>query len=297
MQASLSCSLLQQKLENGRSIYESFYSDMSFPVSKRVDLTVSPTAKFASFPYHDYTPFAQFISRDELLKELKMEGMCCHEHGSSNTLINQSCDVSGSRDGVCIVTRSIILSNSHAGTHADQPKHFEKDPIIERFDESQYNGLCMVLFMEDVIPVGEFAIKKEHLEKLFEKISIPKSHIVRLLLKTRTQPNNDTEWTNDFCHFTVESAQYLAEEFENLLLIGIDTPSVDHPNKAPIIAFSHGQFWNKRIALLENLQFTNLPRNDKKSHLIGFLQTIFNPLQTCEDAIGCFVSLFPSSTH
>jgi hypothetical protein len=36
-------------------------------------------------------------------------------------LLNESFDVSGSPDGVCIVTRSILLSNSHAGTHADQP--------------------------------------------------------------------------------------------------------------------------------------------------------------------------------
>ena len=43
------------------------------------------------------------------------------EEGCSNKKINESCDVSGSPSGVCIVTRSILLSNSHAGTHADQP--------------------------------------------------------------------------------------------------------------------------------------------------------------------------------
>ncbi len=43
------------------------------------------------------------------------------EEGRSNKKINEPRDVSGSPSGVCIVTRSILLSNSHAGTHADQP--------------------------------------------------------------------------------------------------------------------------------------------------------------------------------
>ncbi|KAF0975499.1 hypothetical protein FDP41_005493 [Naegleria fowleri] len=308
------CPILTFKLENALKLHS---TNLIHP-SQGIDLSVSPTAKYASFPYHDYTPYAQFISKEELLKELKIDS-CCNKTDQTSSLINESCDVSSSSNGVCIVTRNIILSNSHAGTHADQPKHFEKSPIIEKFHTIQYNGDCIIVMLEHLLN-DSLTISKELIENVFQHIQIPKEEIFRIILKTRKHhPTNDVEWTNDFCHLSKEASHFLANEFPNLLLIGIDTPSIDHPNKAPIIEHSHGEFWKQRIAILENLNLsrvemrnvsplpplhnnnTNLSlKSSTSSDLVssplfkrGYLQTIFNPLQMGEDAIGCFVLFYP----
>ncbi|KAG2381948.1 hypothetical protein C9374_005740 [Naegleria lovaniensis] len=178
----------------------------------------------------------------------------------------------------------------------------------------QYNGDCIVIMLETLLPdsINNFTISKELLENVFKKIEIPKEEVFRIILKTRKQhPTNEMEWTNDFCHLSKEASHFLAHEFPNLLLIGIDTPSIDHPNKAPIIEHSHGEFWNQRVAILENLNLSKVVvvgtlmfnlNHDESSHhnhssaclfQRGYLQTIFNPLQTCEDAIGCFVWFYP----
>ncbi|EFC36554.1 predicted protein [Naegleria gruberi] len=220
--------------------------------------------------------------------------------------MNQSCDVSSSCNGVCIVTRNVILSNSHAGTHADQPKHFEKNPIVEYFHTLQYNGACLVLNLVEELK-NNLEISEEILRNAIEKSKIPKDKILRCIIKTRSnQPSDEQEWTNDFAHFHPSAAEYLSRELPNLLLIGIDTPSIDHPNKAPIIEHSHGRFWNARIAILENLNcemifsHTNSSDNSINSNnsinnsIEGYLQTSFNPLQISQDAIGCFVKFYPS---
>jgi kynurenine formamidase len=62
--------------------------------------------------------------------------------------ITKPLDVSSSRDGVCIVTtRTVFVSNSHAGTHADRPGHFLPPSATggEEFHRACYTGDAVVL--------------------------------------------------------------------------------------------------------------------------------------------------------
>lgn len=85
-------------------------------LSKGIKIDCDPNEKRASFPYYDFTPHLQSLSKTQLQQELGVK------ESTKKTIINESCNVSSSKEGVCVVTRTIQLSNSHAGTHADQPR-------------------------------------------------------------------------------------------------------------------------------------------------------------------------------
>ena len=129
-------------------------------------------------------------------------------------------------------------------------------------------------------------------------MTLEPNHVFRILFRTRTVPQSLTEdWTNDFAHFEPECAQWLTETFPNLLLIGIDTPSIDHPSASPIIECSHGMLWRHRVAILENLNLNQLFVTDNEEQQrvkYGQLQTIWNPMQEFKDARGCFVRFYPA---
>jgi kynurenine formamidase len=203
-----------------------------------------------------------------------------------NKVINESIDVSGSSDGVCIVTRTILLSNSHAGTHADQPAHFEKNPTFDYFDDLQYNGPCIVLNIANL----DTAIQIDHIQQFITNGSIDPEKVTRILLHTRNTPSNDQEWTDTFAYFDPKCAEWLVSTFPHLVLIGIDTPSMDHPSASPIICHSHGALWRQRVAILENLKLDEVMQ--QRPVVQGYLQTMWNPMQVFKDAKGCLVRLY-----
>jgi kynurenine formamidase len=210
-------------------------------------------------------------------------------------LINESFDVSGSPDGVCIVTRSILLSNSHAGTHADQPKHFDRNPPFSEFNDLQYNGPCIVLNLMDSLHFDK-SITVEQLKPMIEKLNIKKDLVSRILLRTRNAPNEEQEWQNEFAHLDPKCADWLVQTFPNLVLVGIDTPSIDHPTASPIIHCSHGALWKQRVAILENLNlgvlFTQSDNRTSMNVIHGYIQTIWNPMQIFEDSKGCLAQFY-----
>lgn len=100
----------------------------SFDIASSIDISTNPFSARASFPY-SATPCAKFISQ--------------HENDSfGNMKVNQLVNCSSSDKGVCYVQKTLVLSNSHAGTHADQPKHFLENPTLKFYDESKYKGHC-----------------------------------------------------------------------------------------------------------------------------------------------------------
>jgi kynurenine formamidase len=215
-----------------------------------------------------------------------MHGNRVHDHKSEkHVLINESCDVSGSKEGVCIVTRTIFLSNTHAGTHCDQPGHFVRNPTVRFYHDSQYNGACRIVDLSSQLSQTPKTITVEILEKVLSGIDL--NHVTRLLFCTRTAILD--QWSNDFAHFNKASAAWLGDHLPNLVLVAIDTPSVDASTVAPIIDYAHGQFWNARIALAENITFEKVKLIPQEM----YLQTIWNPLQEAEDARGCSMYLYP----
>ena len=193
-------------------------------------------------------------------------------------------DVSSSSEGVCIITKILQISNSHAGTHTDLPGHFLENPPFKQWDDFQLNGPCIIL---NLTKKKNCKIEIEDLEKACGDINPNK--ITRLLINTY---GNDipTQWDSNPSYLSIECSKYLGK-LENLLLLGIDTPSVDHQNSAPICNCSHGGLWNGRVAIIENLDFSLLNKND--NYESGFIQTIWNKNQQSFDGKGCHVNFYP----
>jgi hypothetical protein len=141
-------------------------------------------------------------------------------------------------------------------------------------------------------------------------------------------------WSSDFAHFDVAGAEYLAQEATQLLLVGLDTPSVDHPTQSPICHGAHGALYSRRIAILENLNlmagqqlilanseamrgaqmpgavaacdppdhqeestvFPHMPMPLAPLHVLGTVMTVFIPSQCFPDSKGCAVVFFPHAT-
>ncbi|KAL0484070.1 kynB [Acrasis kona] len=270
---------LQEKLKVLRALEEK--DECCVKLKNKTDLTVNVSSQGASFPYHDYTPYCQELNRDQILKELGVSD----EHAQRNAIMNTSCDVSSSKDGVCVVTRTVLLSNSHAGTHCDQPAHFVKDPSVRWFDDIQYNGKCYIADLSNVKDDSTY-IKQSELKTAIDGLNANLVNITRLLV--RTNRTNWNKWEESFCHFDKDVASWLCNYLPNLALIAIDSPSVDNPNKAPIINYAHGQFWAHRVAIMENITFERM----KHSYNHGYLFTVWSQIQEHDDSRGCQVFFF-----
>ena len=130
-----------------------------------------------------------------------------------------------------------VTMSLHTGTHADAPLHFVPDggtPVDSELDP--YIGPALVV---DVGSVD--AIQSEHAQAAVEVGA------KRILFRTGTaQPNR---WNSDFAFFSPGAAQVLIES--HVLLVGIDTPSIDSSNSKTLD--SHKLFASGNVALLENL--------------------------------------------
>lgn len=277
-----------------------------------------PSSQRASFPFPSHTPFCRPLSQREALRELGVTDPDGVDHAGDAAPLNEPCNVSGSPHGPCIVTRTLHLSNSHAGTHADQPAHFidlSEDEKGTAFDDRQYNGHCLIVDLSAELSNGDSdCITREMLMRVFNPIVSGASRITvdqigRLLFCTWTNVQtedaiDESQWTDTFAHFDPMGAEWLVETFSNLVLVGIDTPSVDHPSASPICNHSHGALWNGRVAILENLRFHKffsfqgddrrlpLAISNDRSLFEAHLQTIWNPTQIYDDAKGCSVMLY-----
>ncbi|KAG5470957.1 hypothetical protein CUR178_02263 [Leishmania enriettii] len=90
---------------------------------------------------------------------------------------------------------------------------------------------------------------------------------------------------------------YLHRVFPRLVLVGIDSPSVDPPQTR----LSHGALLRCGMAILENLRYTRLspllegtPGDNQRGWLSGSMLTVFNATQNYDDARGCSVVFFPA---
>jgi arylformamidase len=110
---------------------------------------------------------------------------------------------------------SHITTTLHLGSHADSPSHYSSPGEgIDEVSLNYYNGLCQV------IQVTTAKGKRIYPEDL-KSIEIEAS---RVLLKTNSYPNPN-HFNTDFSSLSKELVDYLAEK--KVILIGIDTPSVD----------------------------------------------------------------------
>ena len=141
-------------------------------------------------------------------------------------------------EGGSNIDLSTINTTVHLGAHADAPSHYVRGGVgIDQRDLSLYYGEAQVVTVE--VPQGERILPK-HIQT---EIISP-----RVLFRSNSYPNPDV-FTEDFCSLSPELVHFLADK--KVLLIGIDTPSVD-PFSSKNLE-SHQAIAARDLAILEGL--------------------------------------------
>lgn len=146
----------------------------------------------------------------------------------------------------CPVNVNAITLSPHAGAHADAPLHYAADgAAVGTLDLHPYLGPCRVIHCLDCGPLVQVADIAHALDNLPE----------RVLIRTARVASQD--WAS-FAALAPETIALLATK--NVVLIGIDTPSVD-PSTSQALP-SHQQLLRHQLRVLENLVLDNVPEGD-----------------------------------
>ncbi len=134
---------------------------------------------------------------------------------------------------------SAMETSLHVGAHADAPLHYHgQGQSIEQRSLAFYLGPCQVI--EPGLRQGE-GLSLHHVVNT--PLDAP-----RVLVKTNSfaDPNR---WRDDFCFIEAEVIAYLAQQ--GVMLVGIDTPSVDPRSSSALPC--HQAIFQHNLAILEGL--------------------------------------------
>lgn len=149
----------------------------------------------------------------------------------------------------CPVNLSAVHMSPHVGAHADAPLHYAPDGAsIDAVPLAPYLGPCRVVYAIDCGPLVQVA----DLAHALPPGAVPQ----RVLVRTCRQA--DTVWRDDFAAFAPATLEWLASQ--GVLLVGIDTPSVDPANSKDLQA--HQQLRQHGLRVLENLVLDDVPEGD-----------------------------------
>ncbi len=145
---------------------------------------------------------------------------------------------------------STIRMSVHVGTHTDSPLHFDlAGPDIASVDLRRYIGRCRVV---DVRGTGSPPL-------------IPASALTPAMLRSaerilfRTRERHDHRaWDPAFTAVGPDAAKALVAG--GIVLVGIDTPSMDHADSKDL--HGHHVLYEGGVAILENLDLTAVPPGD-----------------------------------
>ena len=142
------------------------------------------------------------------------------------------------------LTLSTLHATVHLGAHADAPSHFDAAaPTIDLVQLEPYLGPCQVFRVD----VGHGrTITPAHLDAAVEA--------ERVLLATNTFPDPGN-FNTDFAAPGVELIDHLADA--GVLLIGVDTPSVDHFDSTDLPV--HHRLIDRDMRNLEGLVLAAVP--------------------------------------
>ena len=150
----------------------------------------------------------------------------------------------------CPVNVNSITLSPHTGAHADAPLHYAAGGATSgALDLAPYLGRCRVIHCLDAGPL----VLPEHLahaiENLPERVLIRASRVAR------------QDW-GSFTALASESIAYLATYSiaNRLLLVGLDTPSVDPATSQTLP--SHRMLHQLDLRVLENLVLDDVPEGD-----------------------------------
>ncbi len=137
------------------------------------------------------------------------------------------------------LTLSSITTSVHVGAHTDAPNHYAVNgDSIEKRRLEIYLGTAQVV---KVTCERNSRIRVRDIEHV--KIEAP-----RILFKTLSFPDPNC-WTDDFVSLSPELIEYLAAK--NVILVGIDTPSVDPAHDK--VLESHTAIFKNDMAILEGI--------------------------------------------
>ncbi|MFP5386365.1 MAG: cyclase family protein [Bacteriovoracia bacterium] len=137
---------------------------------------------------------------------------------------------------------SDVRTTLHVGAHTDAPSHYHGEgETMEKRDLAFYLGPCQVIEVQG----KPSRIKPEDVK---EKIRAP-----RVLFKTNSFTDPD-QWNESFSALSPELVYFLKEN--NVILIGIDTPSVDPATDKTLV--SHKAIYECDMAILEGIILTSV---------------------------------------
>ena len=146
----------------------------------------------------------------------------------------------------CPVNVNAITMSPHTGAHADAPMHYAAGgAAVGTLDLAPFLGPCRVIHCLNAGPL----VEPRHLAHALENLP------PRVLI--RTAPCASQEWTS-FTALDPDSIAMLATK--NIVLVGIDTPSVDPSNSQTLPA--HQQLHRLKLRVLENLVLDDVPEGD-----------------------------------
>ncbi|MCP4758189.1 MAG: kynurenine formamidase [Planctomycetes bacterium] len=131
-----------------------------------------------------------------------------------------------------------IQTTLHLGAHVDAERHYVADGRdVAQWPLERFIGGCRVLH----VPVSRGGlVMPEH---------IPSTSALRVLLRTDTYPDSE-QFNEDFAGIHPDTVDLLADR--GVLLIGIDTPSVDR--FADHALPTHQRFGERGVTILEGLR-------------------------------------------
>lgn len=142
---------------------------------------------------------------------------------------------------------STITTTVHLGAHADAPNHYDSAGVgISERSLHHYLGTCQVLSLPKA---PHTRIYPEDLTQAGYTIQAP-----RVLFKTDSFPKPEN-WNTDFQALSPELIHFLARQ--GVILVGIDTPSIDLFDSKKLE--SHSAVFQNNLAILEGLVLTQVP--------------------------------------
>lgn len=150
----------------------------------------------------------------------------------------------------CPVNVNRITLSPHTGAHADAPLHYAAGAAaIGELDLAPYLGPCRVIHCLDCGPL----VLPHHIAHALDALP------ARVLLRTARSASQS--WAS-FTALAHETIALLATKSiaPPLLLVGIDTPSIDPASSQGLP--SHHQLLAHRLRVLENLVLDDVPEGD-----------------------------------
>ncbi len=150
----------------------------------------------------------------------------------------------------CPVNVNSITLSPHTGAHADAPLHYAAGGATSgELSLTPYLGRCRVIHCLDVGPL----VRPEHVAHALH--DLPE----RVLIRTSRVATQD--W-GEFTALASELIDYLAIHSiaNKLLLVGLDTPSVDPADSQTLP--SHQRLHALDLRVLENLVLDDVPEGD-----------------------------------